>query len=181
MKKLKDTAAALLIALMYMIIGTVLSNSAQAQDGRLSKEQMDKLSGWVGTWKGSGWQMTESRERIDFEVEEVVESKIGGLALMVEGKGVGQNGKEGHHAMGMIYYNIDNARYEFHSIIKEGMTTLATAKIDDNGHFIWGFEVPGGQIQYTISIDGDSWVEKGAFSRDGNQWWPIMEMTLQRQ
>lgn len=181
MKKMKDTATGLLIALIYVIMGTVLSNSAQAQDGRLSKEHMDQLSGWVGTWKGSGWQMTESRQRIEFEVEEVVESKIGGLALMVEGKGIGSEGKEGHHAMGMIYYNLDNKRYEFHSIIKEGMTTLATAKIDENGDFIWGFDVPGGQIQYTITIDGDSWVEKGSFSMDGTQWWPIMEMTLTRQ
>lgn len=178
---MKDTAAGLLIALIYMIIGTVLSNSAQAQDGRLSKEHMDKLSGWIGTWKGSGWQMTESRERIDFEVEEVVESKIGGLALLVEGRGVGKSGNEGHHAMGMIYYNIDNQRYEFHSIIKEGMTTLATAKIDEEGNFIWGFDVPGGQIQYTIIIKDDTWTEKGSFSMDGQQWWPIMEMTLKRQ
>jgi len=181
MKKLKDTLTGLLIALVYMLIGTMLTNSAQAQDGRLSKEHMNKLSHWVGSWKGEGWQMTESRERIEFTVEETVESKIDGMALMVEGVGLGKNGKEGHHAIGMIYYNLDNERYEFHSIIKEGMTTLATAKIDDTGNFVWGFEVPGGQIQYTITIDGDIWIEKGAFSMDGKQWWPIMEMTLNRQ
>lgn len=180
MKKTKDTVAALLIALIYMILGTTLSNSVQAQDGRLSKDHMDKLSGWVGVWKGEGWQMTETRERIEFEVEEVVESKIGGLALLVEGKGLGSNGKEGHHAMGMIYYNMDNARYEFHSIIKEGMTTLATANFDESDNFIWGFEVPGGQIQYTITITDDTWIEKGAFSMDGIQWRPIMEMELNR-
>lgn len=178
---MKDTAVGLMIALIYMIIGPVLSNSAQAQDGRLSKEHIDQLSEWVGTWKGSGWQMTESRQRVEFEVEEVVESKIGGLALMVEGKSIEFQGKEGHHAIGMIYYNLDNKRYEFHSFIKEGMTALATAKIDENGDFIWGFDVPGGQILYTITIDGDSWVEKGSFSMDGNQWWPFMEMTLSRQ
>lgn len=181
MKRTKETITGLLIALAYMIMGAVISNSAQAQDGRLSKQHIDKLSGWVGTWKGTGWQMTESRERIEFVVEELVESKIGGLALMVEGKGTGTDGTEGHHAMGMIYYNLDNERYEFHSIIKEGMTTLATAKIAQNGDFIWGFDVPGGQIQYTITITGDTWVEKGAFSMDGTQWWPIMEMTLIRQ
>jgi len=181
MRKLKETFTGLCIALVYLILGSVLTNAAQAQDGRLSKAHMDKLSNWVGTWKGEGWQMTESRERIEFEVEEVVESKISGLALLVEGRGTGVDGEEGHHAMGMIYYNVDNEQYEFHSVIKEGMVTLATAKIDEQGNFIWGFDVPGGQIQYTISIQGDSWIEKGVFSRDGQQWWPIMEMTLTRQ
>ncbi len=114
-------------------------------------------------------------------MKESVQSKLNDFVLIVEGKGKSQSNNElGHDAMGMIYYNLDNNRYEFHSATVQGMVTLAEAKIDEKGNFIWGFEVPQGKIQFTITLTEDTWVEKGAFSPDGSTWYPTMEMNLKK-
>ncbi len=165
------------------VLSTILfANSIYAQNARLGKDEMKKLSHWEGTWKGEGWQMDRStRQRIQFSVEEKVESKLGGLALFVEGKGKSDKADFlGHHAIGLIYYNLDKSTYEMKSITQDGMTTLAKAYIDDSGNFIWGFDVPGGQVRFTITLTADTWEEKGAFSMDGNTWYPMMEMNLKK-
>ncbi len=165
---------------VFLACAMLLSRMAFAQNGGISKAEMEKLSGWVGEWKGEGWQMDQqTRQRVSFLVEEHVESKLDGLALVVEGKGTA-DGKLGHNAMAMIYFNTDKGHYEFHSLIMDGMATLAKGEFNEKGEFIWGFEVPGGEVRFTIKIDGDTWTESGAFSMDGNTWYPTMEMKLSR-
>lgn len=47
--------------------------------------------------------------------------------------------------------------------------------------FVWGFEVEGGEVRYTITLGGDTWHEVGEFSPDGGKTWlPTLEMTLMR-
>lgn len=163
-----------------MIVAALFGQKANAQNARISKDEMKKLSNWVGEWKGEGWQMDQqTRERNTFSVVEKVESRLDGLALVVEGKGMSGD-KIGHHAMAMIYYNVDKAQYDFHSIVMQGQTTMAKGTFNEKGEFIWGFEVPQGEVKYTIKIEGDSWTESGAFSMDGNTWYPFMEMKLTR-
>ncbi|HEY9116200.1 MAG TPA: hypothetical protein VIN11_00155 [Roseivirga sp.] len=164
----------------FFLAAMFLGQMATAQNGSISKPEMDKLSAWIGEWKGEGWQIDQqTRERVTFSVEEKVESKLDGLAFLVEGKGM--NGSQmGHHAMAMIYYNVDKGYYEFHSLVMQGRATLAKGEFNDQGAFVWGFDVPQGKIRYTIKIEGDTWTESGAFSMDGNNWFPIMEMKLKR-
>lgn len=163
-----------------MIVAALFGQKANAQNARISKDEMTKLSSWVGEWKGEGWQMDQqTREKMTFSVEEKVESKLDGMALLVEGKGM--SGETlGHHAMAMIYYNVDKAQYDFHSIVMQGQSTIAKGTFNEEGHFVWGFEVPQGEIKYTIKIEGNNWTESGAFSMDGNTWYPFMEMKLQK-
>lgn len=166
---------------IVLLQGILAGHSAMGQDGRLGLAQMQKLKHWVGEWEGTGWQMQPSGQQVEFNVSESVQSKLNGMILMVEGKGMSEGSDElGHDAMGMIYYNLDNKRYEFHSATMQGMTTLAEAKIDSDGNLIWGFEVPQGKVQFTITLTEDTWVEKGAFSPDGSTWYPTMEMQLKK-
>lgn len=168
---------------VVVLFTVLLGQPALAQNGRVGKEQMKTLADkWVGEWEGEGWQMDQNtRQRIEFSVEEKVESKLGGLALLVEGKGKSDKSDFlGHHAIGIIYYNLDKKTYELKSITQDGLTTLAEAHIDESGDFIWGFDVPGGRVQFTITITENAWIEKGAFSMDGNTWYPTMEMSLKR-
>jgi len=163
-----------------MIVAALFGQKAYAQSARVSKEEMKKLSSWVGEWKGDGWQMDQqTRQKQPFSVVEKVESRLDGLALIVEGKGT-HNGNLGHHAMAMVYYNADKSQYDFHSIVMQGQSTMARGEFNDKGEFIWGFEIPQGKIRYTIKIEGDTWTESGAFSMDGSTWYPTMEMKLTR-
>ena len=178
---IKTTVSKLAIIALIVLQG-MNGPSALGQDGRLGIEPMKKLSHWVGEWEGNGWQMQPSGERIEFSVRESVQSKLNGLVLMMEGKGMSDGSDElGHDAVGMIYHNLDNKRYEFHSTTIQGTTILAEAKFDEDGNFIWGFDIPQGKVQFTITLTEDTWVEKGAFSPDGGgTWYPTMEMNLKK-
>ncbi len=179
---IKTTVMKCAVIAMIAIQGILNGHGVMAQEGRLGKDEMKKLSHWVGQWEGSGWQMQPTGERVEFNVKESVQSKLNGLVLIVEGKGTSESSSElGHDAMGMIYYNVDNQRYEFHSATMQGMTTLAEASLDEEGNFIWSFDVPQGKIQFTISLTENTWLEKGAFSPDGGTtWYPTMEMKLKK-
>lgn len=178
----KTTVSRLSLVWIMALVGAFVSKSLAAQNARVDKTKMKALAHWVGEWEGEGWQMDQSRQRIEFTVEEVVESKLDGTAIFVEGKGKSSTTDFlGHHAVGLIYYNLDAKTYEFKSITQEGMMTLAKAKIDESGDFIWGFEVPGGQVRFTLAISETTWNEKGHFSMDGQNWFPIMEMNLTKK
>lgn len=168
----------IIIAVAY---GALLHNSLHAQSGTTSKEKMAPLSGWAGKWKGEGWSMDESRQRIAFTVEESIQWKLDGRVILAEGIGKNKSDdKVGFHAMGMFYYNNEKATYEIKSFLEDGSMTLATAVINDKGQFVWGFDLPGGRVQYTITLTENTWNEKGAFVMASGQEFPIMEMNLTR-
>ena len=165
---------------ILMLMGALFSQSLRAQNANISKAPMNALKLWVGEWKGEGWSMDESRTRVNFTIEESIKEKLGGYALLIEGDGKDKVTKEPvHSALALFYYNTDKKTYEMKSLVDLGMTTLATAAIV-NDKFVWGFEVQGGKIEYTITIDGDHWNEKGAFVMGNGQEFPIMEMNLIR-
>lgn len=165
--------------LLACLLGVLCSSYAFAQDASSAKAEMEKLEKWVGNWEGEGWQMGESRQRTQFKVEEKVASKLNGLALMVEGVGSGKDGYVGHNAIGMIYYDINKRVFQFNSVTQEGTSSFTELKINKDGAYVWGFDVPGGKVEFTIEVDGENWVEKGAYS-DGTNWYPFLEMKLKK-
>lgn len=162
---------------MSLAIG--LSGNALAQNPSLAKEAMSKLDAWVGNWEGEGWQMDQSGKRNEFKVYETVESKLNGLAIQVEGKGEGSNGYIGHNAIGLIYFDSKEKIYRFNSITQDGNSTISELKVNEKGEFIWGFEVPGGEVRFTIEITTDAWVEKGEYG-SGGSWFPFLEIKLSK-
>lgn len=161
--------------------GALVHNSLNAQSGTVNKEKMKPLSVWVGKWTGEGWSMDESRQRTIFTVEENIQWKLDGLVMMAEGVGKDKaSGKVGFHSFGVVYFNNEKNTYEMKSFLQEGSTTVAKASVSGNLKFVWGFDVQGGRIEYTTTIDGDSWHEKGAFILPSGQEFPVMEMNLTR-
>ena len=51
--------------------------------------------------------MDETMQKKTFTVKEVVEPKLDGMAISIEGKGLGPDGSLGHHAIGLIFYDLD--------------------------------------------------------------------------
>ena len=162
-----------------VIFGVLSSESSFAQNPEASKKEMNKLSNWIGQWEGEGWEMDQSGQRNTFTVEENVAYKLNGLAIFVEGKGKNSDGQLGHNAVGLIYYDQEKKSFRFNSMTQEGMNSLSELVIQSNGDFVWGFDVPGGKVQFTITVTKNTWTEKGAYS-DGNNWYPFLEMNLNR-
>ena len=79
-----------------------------------------------------------------------------------------------------ISYDPESANYHFRSHLEDGRSGDYLGQLED-GAFIWGFEVPNGQIRFTIRIADAHWSETGECSADGEQWNQFFAMELDRK
>lgn len=165
-----------------MLFVAFAAYTAAAQDAKtadLKKAEMKKVERWAGQWRGSGWaQYGPKRET--FTGGELVQKKLDGLALLVEGKFTNAEGKVIHETLAVLSYD-DKARgFAFDTFLATGSAGNYVLKVLPET-FEWGFETPGGTIRFTIRIDNDVWFEIGEFSPDGGKTWiKTFEMKLER-
>ena len=111
--------------------------------------------------------------------------KLDGLVLLLEGIGTTKDaaGKETvvHNAVGMLSYDAKRSIYTMRAVKADGVSTDAEAKFEGDT-FVWGFEVPGGEVRYEIRLTPEGkWHEVGKFTRDGGKTFtPFFEMTLEK-
>ncbi|WP_026952616.1 hypothetical protein [Algoriphagus mannitolivorans] len=151
---------------------------AQAQDYALNPEvqnQMKSLAFLEGHWKGSGWMMGQDRQRMTFQQEEIIEFKLSGTLLEIEGIGK-SDGQVVHHALAVIQPKGKDGEYEFSSYLQSGLSGKYPATFKD-GKFIWR---PTELVRYIIQLnDQGQWHEIGEYNA-GDQWFQFMEMTLDK-
>lgn len=160
------------------------SSHAQEPDGSASRAAMERLGFMAGRWQGEAW-MLRGPERVQAQMTEVVEPKLGGAVLQVEGLGVipaqgGAAARTVHHALAVIAFDPARNAYVLRSYIATGQWGDFALTLVDGG-VQWTREVPGGRIRNTAKIGNGEWHEVGEFSRDGTTWTQIMEMKLRRQ
>jgi len=152
-----------------------------------------------GRWQGEGWIDLGPGRRERFAQTEVVESRLGGAALLIEGQGVqprppgsgaaGAGDEEAgepvviHQALAVLTYDAAGQRYAVRAYLSDGRAVDAEAQVVD-GALVWGFRPdPSGpaRVRYTIRLsDAGEWAETGDVSLDGQTWRPFFEMTLRR-
>ena len=140
---------------------------------------MASLAQMTGTWRGSGWiQQGTSRE--EFTATEVIQKKIDGLAMLVEGRFVSPEGKIVSESLGVLTYDDMAKIYKYATFLANGNSGVQDFKIVGD-HYESGFQVPKSvTVRYTITIDGETWTEIGELSRDGKIWTKTLEMKLTR-
>jgi hypothetical protein len=170
--------------LLLLTAATGLGQDAKAP--AVQQEAMKKLSFLTGEWKGESWTEFVPRQRHTSTGTETVQSKLGGLLLVIEGvhrrKGDGKEpGKVVHGAFGVVSYDEKAKRYRFQAYTNRGNYTEAEAKVGDK-KLEWGFRIPQfGDVRYTIALnEKGQWFEIGEVSTDGKQWRKFFEMTLAR-
>jgi hypothetical protein len=174
----------------FFIVLTALAGvervSAQGQrPSPANLEAMKKLSFLVGEWKGEGWNEMIPGQRRTSPINETVQSKLGGMVLLVEGLGkVKHPGKDEevvvHNALGVLSYDENAKLYRMRSFLANGQTVDAEAMFTDGG-FQWAFKVQNLGIRYTVRLtEKGEWHEIGEMSQDGKSWRRFHEMTLQR-
>jgi hypothetical protein len=149
------------------------------------RAEMKNLEFLIGEWKGEGWMEFAPGQRRTFKGTEVVQSKLDGLLLTIEGTHRGQVGGKGeevvvHTAFALVSYDDKVKRYRFQAFTGRGGYEDTEAKVS-NGQLIWGMKVPQfGDMRYTIQRDAkDRWFEIGEVSQDGKEWRKFFEMTLE--
>ena len=149
-------------------------------------QEMKRLDFLIGEWKGEGWTEYVPGQRRASPITERVQSKLGGMILLVEGLGTKkdpgtQEEVVTHSALGIIAYDPSAKLYRLRSYLVDGRSTDAEASFVEGG-FQWRFKAPQGtNIRYTIKLtEKGEWFEKGEMSPDGQNWRQFHEMTLQK-
>lgn len=175
---------------MAVIIGLVATPAAGAAQqglppGAAQLTAMRPFDRWIGTWRGSGWSTTQTGERIEFNLVETVERKVGGTVLLLDGRGTATNGaapgRVTHDGLVVLYYDERTGKYHWngHEIGRDAMNVEATL-VDDG--LAWSLPVgEGATVRFTITWDERRWHEVGEFSADGSNWTRFMEINLLRQ
>lgn len=169
------------IIMTFAILILAMATSAQDPNSiQPKKNEMKKLDKMVGHWKGSGW-IQQGPKRETFTGTENVQSKLDGLAILVEGNFANPEGKVIHETLAVLSCNPAMTSYDFSTFLANGMGGKQEFK-SVGDHYEWGFEVPKfGIIRYTIRLDDKTWSEIGEFSRDGGKtWMQNFEMKLDR-
>ncbi len=172
------------IFLSIIIFAAAFMGLAQQPDlgADQQRAEMKKLDNMAGVWEGSGWTL-QGKTKGTFSGTEIVQRKIDGLALLVEGKFKSPEGKTIHETLAVISYDTKQNIYRFRTYLANGSTGGdQVIKILSPDTFEWGFDTPGGKIKYTIKIADGMWSEVGEFSGDsGKTWVKFFEMNLKKQ
>ena len=174
------------IFLLLIVLMLPAPMFAQMPNIAEQRQAMKKLERWIGTWQGSGWIEYAPGKRMTFTITESIQSRLGGLALLVEGLGKGKRPGEQeeaiiHEALATVSYDEREKKYRFVTHTEKGHFAIPEIKVTETG-WEWGLQFPqGGGFRYTLKIsDKGEWHEKGERSQDGKTWTQFHEMTLKR-
>lgn len=146
-------------------------------------EAMKAVAFLEGRWAGEGWIQMGPGAKQEFSQTEVVERKLDGGLLLIEGIGRSKapETKTVHHALAVVSFDPGSNKYRFSSHIV-GRPPLDVAPDVGSNTFRWSYQPQAGiHIRYTITVADGTWQEVGEFSRDGQSWRQFFEMTLRRQ
>jgi hypothetical protein len=178
----RSIAAAIAAAVLL-----TLSTGAQAPKPSANQlEQMKKLNFLVGEWRGEGWTEMVPGQRRTSPITEVVQSKLGGVVLLVEGLGktklAGQETETvTHNALGVLSYDEAAKKYRMRSFLADGRYVDAEGEFTEGG-FQWAFSPsPALSIRYTVRLnERGEWFEIGEMSMNRGEWRRFHEMTLRK-
>jgi hypothetical protein len=177
------------ISTLFAILVMASQLFAQAPDhSQRCKEEMKKLSYFVGDWKGEAKHNSPKGPKTVMQ-QEHIEWKLQEMVMVVEGTGREKNATSGKEeitfqAMAMINFDPMEQQFKWKSFVKEGYSTNAYFKVIEDNKFEWGFDIPtGGKTKYIIMLDPSkkTWYETGEYSKDGNQWFKFIELNLVKQ
>ena len=167
--------------IIIVLIGWAFQGMSQST-GEVSKEKMKELAFMEGQWKGGGWNINQDRTRSEFSQSEDVAYELNGTVLLIKGKGVDQDGKLVHNALGVVSYNAAEGNYIMHAFLENGMRTEAQLEIIAPGKAKWWFEPGNGAtIRYTFSVVDGTWTETGEYSPDKETWYPSLSFSVEKQ
>ena len=145
-------------------------------------------AGWlVGEWEGAGW-IEDGGRRAEFRSREVVEPRMGGRVLVVEGHHTAEIPGMGevpvHQALGVLSWDGRAGKWVFRTYTARGGQGEANEAEVADGRMVWGYDDPRmGRVRYTITrTEAGEWREVGDASSDGGATWRrFFEMVLTRR
>ncbi len=145
-------------------------------------ERMAPFAWLIGEWYGSGWFIAPDGTRHTADSREVVTPKLGGNALLIEGRhsATGQPDRIVHDAMAMLTWDRIANAYRFRSALASNLSGDYSVEPTANG-LTWSMDTPGGRIVYTITNDNGVWTERGRRTGPDGRSVDFFEMTLRKR
>jgi hypothetical protein len=144
------------------------------------QNEIKKLAYMVGQWKGTGW-MERQGGRETFTGTETVQSKLGGLGLLVEGNFKNSEGVVVHETLAVISYDDKAKNFNFRTYLANGSVGDHILSLLEGG-WQWGIQYPQGNVRFTFKLtEKGDWFEIGEFSADGKNWRKFLELNLKKQ
>jgi hypothetical protein len=176
-----------IITIICTILGGLLTGLSAQPTPETHPLKSEIFAVWAGRWEGSSSLQMGPGEPKKATVDESIQYKLDSTILLIEGIGrhVEPNGTQGpivHHALAVLSFDPQKDAYAMRSYLANGQSTDAWFKTQPDGLFQWGFEAPNVNMRYTIRIDTTqlTWHEIGEFSRDGTNWFKVLEMNLKK-
>lgn len=174
------------IGVVALGCGALLPVSASAQDmpgavleksGSLADAPVAKM---VGRWRGEGWSIDRSGQRITSLARERAHWNMAGTAIIVEGLGTageGDNLVVGHDAFGLVEMQNDTMVF-YARRAGEEFQKFAIEHDEVTGNLRWR---RGENVRFTITLTDMTWIEIGEYSTDGgNSWTQFLGMELHK-
>lgn len=172
------------LSVLFVVLATVSMRAQSPQpDPAPVLEAMNAVAFLEGRWAGEGWIQMGPGPKEEFSQTEVVERKLDGGLLLIEGIGRSKaaDAKTVHHAFAVVSFDPGSKKYRFSSHIVGRPPLDVNPEVGPNT-LTWRYEPqPGVHIRYRITVAEATWREVGEFSRDGQSWRQFFEMTLRRQ
>ena len=165
--------------LAALFVGSFLLAQAPTQPPPEQVAAMLKLGFMLGEWRGESWTLVGKEKRTSTGTE-IVQSKLNGTIVTIEGTFKNTAGQVVHNAFGVFSFNPRSDLYRFHAYTATGQRADAKVAMRDDG-LDWSFEAgPGIQMKYKIRLDEKGeWVEKGEMTREGTTV-QVFEMRLKK-
>ena len=179
MKKAPKLALAAVLTVVA-VLSVCAADQPTSKD--VQRREMKKLDWFVGHWKGTGWIQTGPQGRHEFTQTEMIEAKLEGLVLIIEGSGKAiEDGSTIHTALAFVSYDHRANKFRWHAFTPEGQIETE-AKVGTDT-LEWTLEIPQrGRMRYTITRnEKGEWFEIGEMIQENQTRHKFFEMTLRKQ
>jgi hypothetical protein len=168
---------------LYLCATIALLSTASAQPPSTVPEQlkaMQACSFLTGRWSGEGWIAFSPGQRSTFHETEVIEPKLGGLLLLIQGQGQDATGRTVHAALAVLSFDGEDKQYHFRAYEQMGRSVEGPAECKNNT-MTWSLAAGPATIRYSISLNAKGqWHETGTATVNGAPEQQMFEMTLNK-
>ncbi len=161
---------------------TAVATSGHGQQPNVAAQRaaMQKLAFLVGTWSGPETVITGSGAPLMLTQTEVVQAKLGGLVMLVEGTGSNAAGLVLFTALATIAYDDATSTYRFRAY-NSGNYVDAELKVASQG-FTWAYGAGSMKVSNTMLVNAKGeWTETTETTVGSSPPRKTVDMTLQRQ
>ena len=166
--------------LMLLLCASAAAQQPGSNGAEVQREAMQKLSFLAGQWSGPVTIVRGPGEPLHLTQTEVVEYKLDGLVMLIEGKSTNAGGKVMFSALATVAYDDASHAYRFRAY-NDGHYLDTELSVTDNG-FSWGFTAGPAHIVNSMHLtDKGEWNEVSEVTVGSNPPHRSVEMLLQHQ